>query len=447
MTHNKKLSIIGLGKLGSTMAACFIHKGYEVIGVDINQDFVDAVNRGHSPIYEPCVDDLINVNKNLIQATTEIEFAIFHTDVSFIIVPTPSMGSGLFSTKYVESATIEIAKVLSKKEKYHVIVITSTILPGDTERIGKDIEKISGKKIGKDFGLVYNPDFIALGRIVHDFLNPDMILIGESDEKAGSIVQQIHETIVDNEPEIYRMNWYNAELAKVSLNSYCTLKLTFANIIAEICEKMPGGDAEIVLRAIGSDSRIGNKYFRGSLAWGGTCFPRDNRAFAKSVEQFGIRNTYSETTDRINDYHKTDRICNLLIEYLEMKNTNELAILGLAYKEDTPIVEEAVSLSVIKKLTEMGYKITVYDPAAMEEAKKELSQNDLITYAFSEYDCVKNKSVCFIATPWNSFKSLDIEQILKIMDNPIILDAWKILSVPENSKIDIRYIGKNINNK
>lgn len=443
MARDRKLSVIGLGKLGSTMAACFIHKEYEVIGVDINQDFVDAVNRGHSPVYEPYVDNLININKRLIQATIETEFAILHTDVSFIIVPTPSMENGLFSTEYVESATTEIAKALPKKKNYHVIIITSTILPGDTERIGKNIEKISGKKIGKDFGLVYNPDFIALGRIVHDFLNPDMILIGESDEKAGSIVQQIHESIVDNEPKIYRMNWYNAELAKVSLNSYCTLKLTFANIIAEICEKMPGGDAEIVLKAIGSDTRVGNKYFRGGLAWAGPCFPRDQRALAKSVEQFGIYNTYSETTDRINNYHKTDRICNLLIEYLELKNTNELAILGLAYKEDTPIVEEAVSISVIRELTKMDYKITVYDPAAMDEAKKELGYNDQVIYAPSEYECLKDKSVCFIATPWNSFKNLSVEQLSNIMNNPIILDAWKILSIPENNDIDIRYIGIN----
>lgn len=439
----QKLSVIGLGKLGSTMAACFIHKGYEVIGVDINKDFVDIINEGHSPIYEPQVESLININKDMISATTDIEYAVLNSDVSFIIVPTPSMENGLFSTEYVESATTKIAEVLKKKEDFHVIVITSTVLPGDTERISKGIEKISNKKVGQDFGLVYNPDFIALGKIVHDFLNPDMIIIGESDEKAGMIIENIHKSIVDNEPKIYRANWYNAELIKITLNSYCTMKINFANVIAEICEKMPGGDSEVVLRAVGSDTRVGNKYFKGGLGFGGPCFGRDNRAFARMAEIFGVTNFYSNLSDEINNYHRTDRICTLIMSLLEEKGTNELAILGLAYKEDTPIVEESVAISVINYLIQKDIKISVYDPAAMDEAKKEIPENENVIYTESEYLCLKNKSVCFIATPWKDFSRLSPELINDIMIDPIILDAWDILSFTRESGIDVRCIGKN----
>lgn len=271
MDQKETLSVFGLGKLGATMLSCFAHKGWNVIGVDVIEENVKIINDGHSPVSEPHVDDLINIHKDKIQATMDAEYAVLNSDASFIIVPTPSQSDGLFSTKYVEAVCKDIAEALKEKDNHHIIVITSTVLMGDTERIGKMIEEISGKKMIEDFGLAYNPEFIALGKIVKDFLNPDMVLIGESDEWTGKFVESIHERLTNNKPSIHRMNFYNAELSKISLNAFCTVKITFANTIAEICEKLPDGDSEKVLQAIGSDTRIGNKYFKGGLGFAGPC--------------------------------------------------------------------------------------------------------------------------------------------------------------------------------
>ena len=244
--------------------------------------------------------------------------------MSFVIVPTPSTKDGTFSTDYVEAVAAEMGSILRTKDAYHLIVITSTVLPGDMKQIQDLLERTSGKICAKDFGLCYNPDFIALGSVVRDFLNPDMILIGESDKKAGDALENIHKNLINNKPNIHRMSFYNAELTKIALNSYCTLKITFANTLAEICENMPGGNVDHVTDALGDDSRIGRKYLKGGLSYGGPCFPRDNRAFAKSAEKFGCNTPLAVRTDQINDYHRNERIPNKLLTILKKYKTNEL---------------------------------------------------------------------------------------------------------------------------
>ena len=275
-----------------------------------------------------------------------------------------------------------------------------------------------------------------------------MILIGEYDKKSGDIIEKIHMDLIDNKPTIHRMNFYNAELAKISLNAYCTLKITFANIIAEICEKIPGGDSHQVLNAIGSDSRVGRKYFKGGLGYSGPCFPRDNRALAHSARLFGTTNYFCEMTDAINNYHKTDRICDLLLGYMKENGTKELAILGLSYKEDTSIIEESVAISVIKNLWKKGMTLNVYDPAAMENTQQELEGYDNLFYAASMYECLNKQSVCFIATPWSEFVNLNPQVMIKVMKkNAIILDAWGMLpfgvAKHRGKKIEVRHLGKN----
>ena len=445
MEPNKEetISVFGLGKLGCTMLACFAHKGWQVIGIDIDQNIVDTVNKGVSPIYEPGVDNLIKKNKKRIIACTDAKYAVSNSNISFVIVPTPSIDDGSFTTKYVEAVAAEIGSILRMKDEYHLVVITSTVLPGDMEIIVNLLEKTSGNKCSKDFGVCYNPDFIALGNIINDFLNPEMILIGESDKKAGSILQSIHENLIDNKSNIHRMTFYNAELAKISLNSYCTLKITFANILAEICEKIPDGDAYAVTNAIGDDKRIGHRYFKGGLSYGGPCFPRDNRAFAYSAAKFGITNLLADKTDAINDYQRNKRVPLTIINILQEKKVDKLAVLGLTYKTDTTLVEESASISIIKALSNKGINISVYDPAGMEEAKAELKDLDNIEYSNSAIECIQGNTVCFIASPWDEFRKITSDEFLKTMKSPTIFDAWNLYSFTEKDGIDYRQIGKN----
>lgn len=439
------ISVIGLGKLGASTAAVFASKGYNVIGVDINPETIEMINNGKSPVFEPNLEELIKQNNNRIFATKDYNYAVMNSDISFIIVPTPSEKSGKFSTKYVETASTEIAKILKKKEKFHVITVTSTVLPGDMETIIKPlIENMSGKKCGLGFGLCYNPDFIAIGSVLHDLKNPDMVLIGESDTKSGEIVENIHMTICDNNPKIFRMNFYNAELAKIALNSFITRKITFANTLADICEKMPGGDAEIITKAIGSDKRVGEKYLKGALSFGGPCFPRDNRAFGYSAEKFGCNDEIAKITDKTNEFYRSKRIPDKIVELLNGDIENKVAILGLTYKPDTNITEESASIYIIKSLLKKGIFVNIYDPEGMDNAKKsiDIDKDKKLYFSNSIEDCLKGTSLCFIGTPWNQFKNLD-EKIFSVnMKKPLILDAWGVLNFKDDANIKYYRIGR-----
>ncbi len=439
----ERLSVFGLGKLGCTMLACFASKEWQVIGMDVNKLSVDTVNKGESPIYEPGVNELIGKYKDNISATSDTEHAVRNSDVSFVIVPTPSTMDGTFSTNFVEAVAAEIGSILRSKDSYHTIIITSTVLPGDMKLIQELLERTSGKKCSVDFGLCYNPDFIALGSVVRDFLNPEMILIGESDKKAGDTLENIHRNLIDNNPNIHRMNFYNAELTKIALNSYCTLKITFANTLAEICENMPGGNVDQVTDALGDDPRIGRKYLKGGLSYGGPCFPRDNRAFAKAAEKFGCNTPLSVRTDQINDYHRNERIPNKLLALMKEYKTNKLSILGLSYKTDTQLVEESAAISIINALIKKDVQLSIYDPAGMEEAKKEITDFDKIQFADSAKECLSGAKICFIATPWQEFKTLSKLDFLQAMtDKPVIFDGWNIYSFENDTDINYIRIGK-----
>ena len=440
--QTEKLSVFGLGKLGCTMLACFAHKGWSVIGVDLNEEFVEKVGAGESPIYEPGVAELLQENRPRVSATMNPEEAVLNSDVSFVVVPTPSLENGSFSTEYVSAVAAEIGSILRQKGDYHLIVITSTVLPGDTSSIVRLIEKTSGKRCGGDFGVCYNPDFIALGSVVRDFLNPDLILVGESDERAGTILEGIHRRLVENSPNIHRMNFHNAELTKIALNSYCTLKITFANSLAELCERLPGGDVEVVTRALGDDTRIGRKYLKGGLSYGGPCFPRDNRAIAFSAERFGVALPIAKLIDELNNRNRNERIPDILHGLLKRIGENRLSVLGLTYKPDTTLVEESASIFIIRRLLDLGVEVVVYDPAGMAEAKAEFAGLEGVSFAGSAEDCIRGTGVCFIGTPWQEFRELKKETFLELMTDPVLFDGWGLFPFSSEDGIDYLEIGK-----
>jgi UDPglucose 6-dehydrogenase len=444
MNQPERISVFGLGKLGCTMLACFAHKGWKVTGVDVLERNISLINEGRSPVYEPGVDEMLKENKSRISATRDPEDAINNTDVSFIIVPTPSTENGSFSTRFVEEVSAEIGRCLSKKNAYHLVVVTSTVLPGDMDHVVHLLERASGKKCGVDFGVCYNPDFIALGNIIHDFLNPDMVLIGQSDEKAGKMLESIHHRLVNVQPKVHRMNFHNAELSKIALNSYCTLKITFANVLAEICEHMPGGDVDAVTNAIGDDVRVGRKYIKGGLSYGGPCFPRDNRAFAYSANKFGTANVLAVKTDEINNYHSLIRIPRRLERIMKEKQINKIAVLGLTYKQDTTLVEESAVMNIIKSLSQKGIAVSAYDPAGIDEAKKELQDFDNISFFASVEECLKGKKLCLIGAPWQEFKKLDRDKFIAMMDKqPVIFDGCGIYNFNSDAELEYIRIGKN----
>lgn len=426
----KGISVVGIGKLGLCTAACFSRKGYKVIGVDVNPNIIRAVNEGRSPIYEPGLAELIKGSLGYLSATDDYKYAIENSEITFIVVPTPSEEDGSFSTKYVETAVRNIAAHLKSKDDFHIVVLTSTVLPGVSNNVVKPLlEKVSGRRYGIDFGLCYNPEFIALGSVIRDFTNPDVVLIGESDPKSGELLSQIYQKVCDNHPPVVRMNIYNAELAKISLNAYITMKISFANTLAELCERIPGGDVDAVSRMLGFDSRIGRKYLAGAVGYGGPCFPRDNKAFASFAHRIGCEARLSEATDQVNKC-QNERVIELVKQRIGEVKGKSIAVLGLTYKPNTDVTEASASIEIVKVLLQEGAKVRVYDPAGMESAKQILGEENT-QYAGSIEDCLRGAEFCILATPWDEFKKLKPEDFTKNMKQAVLLDCWRIFNRAE----------------
>ena len=422
------ICVIGLGKLGSPLAAVLASKGHNVIGVDLNAYFVDALNAGKAPVVEPQLQELIDASRPRLRATRSYDEAIPNTDISFIIVPTPSDETGVFTNRFVLDAVRAIGAALRKTDRYHVVNITSTVMPGSTEgEIRLALEDASGRKVGDNLGLTYNPEFIALGSVVRNMLYPDMILLGESDSRAGDVLEAVYKSSTNNNPPIQRMNLVNAEITKISVNTYVTTKISFANMLAEICEGLPSADVQVVTQALGKDTRIGGKYLQGALGFGGPCFPRDNIAFGKLAERVGARADIALAGEAINK-HQIGRITRLVRKNLDA--SREVAVLGMAYKPDTPVVEESQGVMIAHDLAAAGVRVVVYDPLAMEGARWALKDN--VRYAQSLEDAIANASTIVISTPSKEY----VEAAAQLTKPGVrVIDCWRVLGAEPGENV------------
>jgi UDPglucose 6-dehydrogenase len=415
-----KLSIIGLGKLGAPMAAVMAHKGHVVVGVDVNGEYVAAIQQGHAPLKETGLEEMIQANRERLSATTDYEAAVLATDATFIIVPTPSDPDGRFSLRNVMIAAEKIGAALRKKQGWHLVVLSSTVMPGATGgKLLPALEAHSGKKCGEGFGLCYNPEFIALGSVIRDMLNPDMILIGESDERSGEILEKLYTGVCDSNPHIRRMNHVNAELTKISVNTFVTTKISYANMLAQVCETLPGADVDVVTSAIGCDSRIGQKYLKGALGYGGPCFPRDNLAFSALARGNGVPPILAEATHQLNQ-SQAPRLAKWILGRLPEGGT--VGVMGLSYKPNTEVIEESQGLALARHLLSIGVPVVVYDPAAMENARPQLAGK--VTFAASAADCARQADVLAITTPWAEFREISPKEF---KPHGTVLDCWRLL--------------------
>jgi len=433
-----KISVIGLGKLGAPLAAVFASKGFPVVGTDLNPAFVDAINAGRAPVDEPRLQELISENRERLRATMDASTAVAETDVTFVIVPTPSGPDGRFTNDFVVDAMQRVGAGLRRKTGYHVVVITSTVMPGST---GGDIraalEVHAGRQVGTSLGLCYNPEFIALGTVVRDMLSPDMILIGESDARAGEILERIYERSCENKPVVRRMNFVNAELTKIAVNTYVTTKISYANMLADICDRLPTADVDVVTQAVGSDSRVGAKYLRGAVGYGGPCFPRDNVAFASLARSLGARADLAEATDTVNQY-QIERVLGAV--QARVRDRETVGILGLAYKPDTSVVEQSQGLMLASRLLEAGHSVVVFDPKAQDTAFADMAQP--FAAAASAEDCVQRAVLVVVMTPWPEFRAIPTEVFAR-SPRMTVIDCWRLLSQEELGAVaDIVYLGR-----
>lgn len=422
-------SVIGLGKLGACMAAAFADRGHEVIGVDCDPTVVEAVNGGRSPVVEPGLPELIARNGGQLWATTSYAEAVERSDVTFVVVPTPSDEVGAFSAEYAKTAFAEVGRGLRAKDGYHLIVLTSTVLPGVTRHLLQPIVELeSGRRCGPDFGLCYSPEFIALGSVIHDLLNPEFVLIGEHDERAGSVLEGCYGQIVSNGAPCRRMSLENAELAKVALNAFVTTKIAFANTVADLCERIPGGDVDAVTDAIGLDTRIGRRYLRGGLGFGGPCFPRDNAAFTFLARALGSRADISEATDARNRRRIDELVA--VVEPLLDAGASRVAVLGLSYKPGSAVVEGSQGLELARRLRQQGATVLGFDPLVAEISWK---LDGEIPLARSLEECIANVDIVVLANPDPAFAGL-AALLPRGESAPAMIDCWR--AVPDYAVVN-----------
>ena len=418
-----RLTVVGLGKLGSPLAAVLASQGFEVIGVDVNDATVAAINAGRAPLEEPRLQEMLDRAGGRLSTTTDIAAAVAQTDATFIVVPTPSKANGLYSLKYVLEAAEGIGKGLRRRDGFHLVVLTSTVMPGDTEGfLLPALEAASGKVCDRDFGLCYHPEFIALGNVVNNLLAPDFILIGQADRRSGDMLAGICRNLCTNDPPITSMAIVNAEITKISVNTYITTRISFANMLSQLCARIPGADVNVVTTAMGFDTRIGRKYMRGAVSYGGPCLPRDNKAFAVLARSLGVEPLIAEATDAVND-----RQLDHLLEIIDLHRPRggTVGILGLSYKPDTGVIEQSAGVEAARRISEQGIPVIIYDPQAMPNARAVLA--DAVAYAESVADCASRADVLVIATPWAEFRALTPAD-LKPGSRPTVIDCWGLLS-------------------
>ena len=437
----ERLSLIGLGKLGLCLAACFAEKGFETIGVDIEERVVNSVNQGKAPWFEPQLDDfLARHGGKTLRATLHHREAIEKTDITFVLVATPSNPDGSFSNRFVESALRSLSEALKEsKKEHHLFVISSTVMPGSIESSFIPlIEQYSGRKLNQGFSVCFDPDFVALGKVIKDFLNPDLVVIGETMPESGARIEAIHRQMCENNPTISRMSITSAELAKVCLNAYITTKISFANSLANLCEKIPGSDVDAITSAIGVDRRISPYYFQGGLAFGGTCFPRDTSAYIMVADKFDVQADIIHAVERVNQY-QNQHLIEMVLQELEICENKTVGVLGLAFTGNTPVIVESPAIKLIVELLGHDIRVIAYDPLAIENARSVFGS--AVEYVETAETCLEHAGLVVL-----TLRNVEIKKAVEsfVPTNPFtVVDCWRMIDLNKlNKSIKLTPLGR-----
>lgn len=409
------ISVIGLGKLGLPLAALFAANGNSVVAYDRDQTLVKAISEGTFRSKEPGLETLLESAKCNLTVTDKVLQAVDGVDVIFLIVPTPSLDSGHFSNEFVLNAIREIASSISENQRI-VIDVVSTVMPGSCDgEIREELERITKRIVGHDLGLCYNPEFIALGSVINDMTYPDMHLIGESSTWAGDVVESALRSVVKKEVPAMRMNLLEAELVKISINNYVTMKISFANMLLQCARGLGDLDIDVVTDAIGLDSRIGRKYLKAAAPYGGPCFPRDTRALGALYSDLGLDQSLSKATEEINLQH-IKFICDQILQ--NIKQGDVVGIVGLSYKMGTPVTEESPGLRIYLRLLELGIEVEFWD----DEGASLPDKTEIQTGLHTQNDLVEKSD--FVVVTRLLSDSASLTNILNSSGKPYI-DLWR----------------------
>lgn len=423
---SRKIGVIGLGFVGLTLACALASQKYYVIGIDIDREKIEKIKNGIPPFYENGLEEILKktIGKYLIVSSDYN--LLWNTDLVFITVGTPALPNGRQEQKYIIDAITSLARVWRGINTYKTVIIKSTVVPGTTRRLASIASAESGLEIGRDLGFVFNPEFLREGVALHDMLYPDRVVIGCIDSRSCVIVESFWRefyTRLGRVPPILIMSAEEAELVKYASNAFLAMRISFSNTIANICEKTPNCDVMKVLKAVGLDPRIGEKYLRPGLGYGGSCLPKD----IKALIYYSLEKSYDpvliRAVDEVNKNQPLKAIEYLLREYDCLRNRT-ISILGIAFKPGTDDIREAVSLKIIDKLLEKGARVKVHDPKALDNARK--IYGDKLIYCSSPVEALKNSDAAIIVTEWSIYRDLQPETFKRLMRNPVVIDGRRI---------------------
>lgn len=440
-----KISVIGTGYVGLVSGACFAQMGNSVICADVDQKKIDKLMEGTIPIYEPGLKELVleNYAKGTLKFTTDIQFAIANTTIAFIAVGTPMGEDGSADLQYVLAVAKSIGQYM---QNYIVIVNKSTVPVGTTEKVRTAIQAELDTR-GRDltFDVVSNPEFLKEGAAIKDFMHPDRVVVGADNDTAIQIMHDLYSPFMKAKDRLITMDIKSAEMTKYAANAMLATKISFMNEMANICERV-GADINKVRNGIGSDSRIGHSFIYPGCGYGGSCFPKDVQALAKTAKDFGYTSRILDAVEAVNNDQKhviSQKVLNRFGENLEGKT---FAVWGLAFKPETDDMREASSIVIINDLTAVGAKIVAYDPKARHEAENfYLKYNSKVSYVDGKYDALKEADALILVTEWQEFRSPDFEEMKKLLKTHIIFDGRNQFKKERMFEIGFDYIQIGVN--
>ncbi len=416
-----KISIVGSGYVGLVTGMGFVKHGNQVTFIDIDDYKIQCVNENTPPIYEEGLEELMRECKDNYKATNDYLESIMNTEATFISVGTPTGDDGSIDLAYIKTVSEEIGKVLKEKNEWHVVVVKSTVIPGTTEEVVKPIvEEHSGKAAFTEFGLAMNPEFLREGVALEDFLNPDRIVIGLSDDKTKTVIEKIYEPF--NVTKLFT-GIKTAEMIKYTANSFLATKISFSNEIGNLCKKL-GIDSYDVFEGVGLDHRISPNFFRAGAGFGGSCFPKDVKALIRKAEEIGEQPEILNATMNVNESQPL-LLIKLLKKHVPTILDKAIGVLGLAFKPNSDDIRETRAVPVIDKMIKEGAQIIAYDPLAVNNFKV-LYPN--LEYTNSANEVLNKTEIILILTEWPEFEDLDYT-------GKIVIDGRRVGNAQKTAKI------------
>lgn len=424
-----KVAVIGgAGYVGLTTGACLAELGNTVVCVDVDENKIQTLNKGRIPIFEPGLKEMVerNVRVGRLSFTTSTAEAVTKSEIIFISVCTPSHKDGSVNLEYVKSAAESIAKSMNS---YKIIVNKSTVPVGTGDMVAQIIRKY----YNKSFDVVSNPEFLREGSAIHDFMNPDRVIIGNGSEKAAETMQKLYAPL---KCPVLITDLKSAELIKYASNAFLATQISFINELANLSEKV-GADISKVAEGMKLDKRIGkHAFFNAGIGYGGSCFPKDVQGLIYTAKSYGSSLTILEKVHEVNKRQKT-KVVEKLNNHINPQGKT-IGILGLSFKPNTDDLREAPSLKIIEELKKHGARIKAYDPVAMDNAKKLINNVEFLN---SPYEAARNSHALLIVTEWNEFRELNLEKLKSLMANPLVIDGRNIFSLKEMEEAGIKYEG------